>query len=157
MPKWFSPRVSTTTRTTNSLVTSTGLAGPAVSETLCGSVRSLSNQRLSQNGSPLNSSPGITTVCVTSSHRFSCFSASKLSANIPRPPGSLQLLPVPMRFAYSADPFFIRLLCRYDSSDLHQLMSFFVGFKKTGLGSHDEEARKIAEQGKAFVERHWRK
>jgi hypothetical protein len=101
MPKWFSPRVSTTTRTTNSLVTSTGLAGPAVSETLCGSVRSLSNQRLSQNGSPLNSSPGITTVCVTSSHRFSCFSASKLSANIPRPPGSLQLLPVPMRFAYS--------------------------------------------------------
>jgi hypothetical protein len=36
-------------------------------------------------------------------------------------------------------------------------MSFFVGFKKTGVGKHDEEARKIAERGKAFVEAHWRK
>jgi hypothetical protein len=36
-------------------------------------------------------------------------------------------------------------------------MSFFVGSKKTGLGKHDDEARKIAERGKAFVEAHWRK
>jgi hypothetical protein len=46
----------------------------------------------------------------------------------------------------------------YDSSDLPQIMSFFVGSKTTpGLGSHDDEARKIAERGKAFVEHHWKK
>jgi hypothetical protein len=36
-------------------------------------------------------------------------------------------------------------------------MSFFVGSKKTGLGKHDDEARKIAARGTAFVEAHWRK